>query len=121
VASTKPRSRIGHAATALLVTALALTVGGVVFALGVGVAVEDTSGEQSFWTFAACDVVLIVVALIVRSHARAPRAGPRRRTVAENHACGSCGRRFDSRQELRAHREAVHAPGLALRPPKRAV
>jgi hypothetical protein len=103
---------VGHVAVVTVVTALAVTVGGAILALGMGVLAGDPVGEGSFWTYVACDVALIVAGLIVVRTVDPLRAP----TAIESHACGSCGRRFDSRQELRAHREAVHAPGPAVRP-----
>jgi hypothetical protein len=71
-----------------LLGAVALTFGGLALALAV--------------------IVLAAIALGVRP-------APRRRNVPESHACGSCGRTFDSSRELRAHREAVHARAVAMR------
>jgi hypothetical protein len=87
VGTSKPRSRLGRVATCALVGALALTFGGLVLSLAV-----------------------ILVAAILLSVGAAPRPAH----VPERHACGSCGRTFDSRRELRAHREAVHARAFAM-------
>ena len=81
-----PRSRLGRVAVCALVGAVALTFGD----LGVALA------------------VIVVAAIVLRI-----RPAPRPR-VPESHACGSCGRSFESRRELRAHREAVHGHALAM-------
>jgi hypothetical protein len=51
-------------------------------------------------------LAVILVAAILLSVGASPRPA--------RHACGSCGRTFDSRRELRAHREAVHARAFAM-------
>jgi hypothetical protein len=81
------RSRLGRVAVCALLGALALTFAGL-----------------------AASLAVILVAAVGLSVRPAPR-GP---GVRDAHACGSCGRCFDSRRELRAHREAVHARAFAM-------
>jgi hypothetical protein len=85
VGTSELRSRLGRVAAVGLLGALVLTFSGQVPALA----------------FALAGVV-IYAAL----HVPPPQERPE--------VCGSCGRRFDSRRELRAHREAVHVRAPAM-------
>lgn len=77
---------VGRVVVAAVVGALALTF---------GVPVE------------ALAVALVCLGVVSAAPARQERP-------AERHACGSCGRSFESRRELRAHRDAVHARAFAI-------
>jgi hypothetical protein len=77
---------VGRVVVAGIVGALALTFGASVAALAVGAALM----------------------------AAATAAPPRETRAKESYACGSCGRSFESRRELRAHRDAVHARAFAI-------
>jgi hypothetical protein len=65
--------------------------------------------RESWIATAAIDCLLIAAALIGLALIR--RRSPVRSDVShKSHACGSCGRSYPSRRELKQHQDAVHAP-----------
>lgn len=111
-------SVIGHVAAAAVPSALALTLGWLYVPLAVSTLLgsEPTfvAGRESRVAMAAIDGLLIGAALIGLALIR-KRPHGRRDVIDKAHACGSCGRSYPSRRELKQHQEAVHAPGLVSR------